>query len=908
MSEQPLRVLLIDDDEDYFVIVRDLLSEVQGFRAELTWLDTYEKGLAALGQTQPDVFIVDYRLGAHSGLELVAEASARKVNTPFILLTGQGDQETAVAAMKAGAVDYLVKGQVNPPLLERSLRHALETSHNRHLVRRMVEILETTEDLVASCDPTGFLTYMNAAGRRMLGIGPEEDLAGLSIRQFHPPGAGERIIDVAHPSANRDGSWNGETTFLSRDGQQIPALQAIVAHKAADGRTEYYSTTARNITERKRAEEALREAETKYRVLAEESFVGVYMLTEDTIEYMNEAGARLFGYSVSEVAGRLHPLDIIASEDRSEVTEKIRKRLSGEIESVHYEFRGQRKDGSSLLCEAYGRRIDYRGRPAILGTLLDITERKRAEEQLRLQSMALKSAANSIVITDADGTIRWANPAFTKLTGYTPEEVIGQNLRLLKSGKQPPEFYAEMWRVIGSGSVWQGEVVNRRKDGSLYTEEMVITPVHNSEGQITQYIAIKQDITERKKAEELLQQTNKRLLDALQELKSAQAQVIQQERLRAVGTMASGIAHDFNNALAAILGFSELLIHRPENLDDKEKTLRFLKTMNTTAKDAGDVVNRLREFYRHREEKDVLAPVSLNEIVRESVSLTQPRWLNEAQAKGITIEVRTELQEVPMIPGDEPELREALANLIFNAADAMPHGGTITLRTQKEQHHVILEVADTGTGMTEEVRQRCLEPFFSTKGQHGTGLGLSTVYGTVRRHDGKIDIRTELGKGTTFQIRLPVRSALTTTKEVKTKETAAPLHSLHVLVVDDEVVVRQIIVEYLKADGHNVESAASGAEGLEKFAKGNFDMVVLDRAMPGMNGDQLAGGIKSVNPNVPIIMLTGFGSMMMAADEKPSGVDLIVGKPVTIDGLRGALVKATAAAGLPDSHKEVSVS
>jgi signal transduction histidine kinase/ActR/RegA family two-component response regulator len=462
--------------------------------------------------------------------------------------------------------------------------------------------------------------------------------------------------------------------------------------------------------------------------------------------------------------------------------------------------------------------------------------------------------------------------------------------------------------VIHSGSVWQGEIVNRRKDGSLYTEEMVITPVHNNEGQIAQYIAIKQDITERKKAEELLQQTNKRLRDALQELKSAQAQVIQQERLRAVGTMASGIAHDFNNALAAILGFSELLIHRPENLDDKEKTLRFLKTMNTTAKDAGDVVNRLREFYRHREEKDVLKPVNLNEIIRESVSVTQPRWLNEAQAKGATIEVRTELPDIPLIPGDEPELREALTNLIFNAADAMPQGGTITLRTQKEDHYVVLEVTDTGVGMTEEVRRRCLEPFFSTKGQHGTGLGLSTVYGTVRRHEGQIDIRTELGKGTTFQIRLPVGSARITAEVTKTGEAASPVRSLHVLVVDDEVVVRNIIAEYLKADGHKVEMAASGAEGLEKFAKGIFDLVVLDRAMPGMSGDQVAGTIKSSNPNVPIIMLTGFGSMMVAADEKPSGVDLVVGKPITMDGLRGALAKATGAAGLPDSHEEVRVS
>jgi len=261
-----------------------------------------------------------------------------------------------------------------------------------------------------------------------------------------------------------------------------------------------------------------------------------------------------------------------------------------------------------------------------------------------------------------------------------------------------------------------------------------------------------------------------------------------------------------------------------------------------------------------------------------------------------------------MIPGDEPELREALTNLIFNAADAMPQGGTITLRTRKERHELVLEVSDTGTGMTEEVRRHCLEPFFSTKGQHGTGLGLSSVYGTVRRHDGKINIRTELGKGTTFEVHLPLGPARVSVEDTKKEENAPQISPLHVLVVDDDTVVRQIVAEYLKADAHQVEVACSGAEGLDKFKKGSFDLVVLDRAMPGMNGDQVASSIKSLNPNLPIIMLTGFGSMMMAADEKPSGVDLIIGKPVTLDGLREALAKAKAAAATAECPKEVGVS
>ncbi len=272
-------------------------------------------------------------------------------------------------------------------------------------------------------------------------------------------------------------------------------------------------------------------------------------------------------------------------------------------------------------------------------------------------------------------------------------------------------------------------------------------PLRSDGGSAIGFVGSVEDITERRQADDELRESKRSLERALQEVRAAQDQVVQQERLRALGTMASGIAHDFNNALAAILGFTELLCNRPENLDDKKKTLRYLQMMNTAAQDAGIVVNRLREFYRQREEGEVFAPVDLNKLIEQAVSLTQPKWKTQAEIKGVTIQIVTEFGRIRPVAGSEADLREALTNLIFNAVDAMPQGGTITLRTRSINSRAIMEVADTGTGMTEEVRQRCLEPFFTTKGNQGTGLGLSMVYGILQRHMGSVEIDTAPGQG-----------------------------------------------------------------------------------------------------------------------------------------------------------------
>lgn len=403
-----------------------------------------------------------------------------------------------------------------------------------------------------------------------------------------------------------------------------------------------------------------------------------------------------------------------------------------------------------------------------------------------------------------------------------------------------------------------------------------------------------QNVVQRERAEAALEVTNEELQArnaelqrALADLEAAQQHVIQQERLRALGQMASGIAHDFNNALVPILGFCELLQLSPNALQDRKKCLGYLETIQTAAKDAASVVSRLREFYRANTGEEEFGPVHLARLVNQAIKLTQPKWKDQAQANGITINIIPQLSDTPPVRGEESALREVLTNLIFNAVDAMPAGGTLTIRTRQEVGCGVLEVADSGTGMTEEVRRRCLEPFFTTKGERGTGLGLSMVFGIVQRHDGQIDLRSELGRGTTFLISLPF---FREEKVAAAVEKAAPIRSLRVLVVDDEAPVRALLAAALTEDGHAVEVAEQGVDGLRRFLAGRFDLVITDKAMPGMSGDQMAAAIKQVSPATPIILLTGFGQFL--DKEKIPSIDVLVAKPIGVVALREAISQA----------------
>lgn len=386
--------------------------------------------------------------------------------------------------------------------------------------------------------------------------------------------------------------------------------------------------------------------------------------------------------------------------------------------------------------------------------------------------------------------------------------------------------------------------------------------------------------------ESVVRERTRELSEQLEKLQASQDKVIQQERLSALGTMASGIAHDFNNALTLILGYGELLL-QDDHLYSKTQHDEYLRTIITTATDGAHMVARLREFHRPADEPETWQQVDLNELVNQAISLTEPKWKGQAQAEDRTIKVIRATEPIPLIAGDAAELREMLTNLIFNAVDAMPEGGTIVLSTHADGQRVALEISDTGKGMTEEVRSRCLEPFFTTKGHLGTGMGLAMVYGIAKRHHAPMTLESEPGHGTTFSFSFAAQTRQQGTAKTVVATLAQPLR---ILIVDDQPLICEILSEGLAQDCHTTEMACDGREALEKFRAGKFDLVITDKAMPEMSGNRLAAAVKESAPETRVILLTGFGEQDQPADGSDA-IDLVLGKPVTITDLRHAVAR-----------------
>jgi len=386
--------------------------------------------------------------------------------------------------------------------------------------------------------------------------------------------------------------------------------------------------------------------------------------------------------------------------------------------------------------------------------------------------------------------------------------------------------------------------------------------------------------------EQMVARRTSDLEKALSELKDSQRAMVQQERFRAFGEMAGGVVHDFNNALMTVIGYSELLIADPMAMADPDQVKDYLSAINTAGRDASHVVSRLRDFYRPREQGEQFEVLQINKILEEAAKLTRPKWKIQTQNLGRQVNMQFHLERVGPVLGNASELREAIMNLVFNAVDAMPVGGSITLRSRQLGQQVEFAVEDSGNGMTPEVRQRCLEPFFTTKGDHGTGLGLPMVFGVVKRHDGHIDIQSTPGRGTKVIVRLPVHDEVGVAPQ---QVVAIPvLRPLNVLVVDDEPSTLDIVSRYLVGDGHNVTSVSNGPEAVWQFQQRKYDLLLTDQGMPGMSGIQLARYIRDLRQGQPIILLTGFS---FDTEHLPPEIDQVVRKPIAPERLRDAMVR-----------------
>ena len=594
--------------------------------------------------------------------------------------------------------------------------------------------------------------------------------------------------------------------------------------------------------ERRLAEEALCATEARFQSLVEQSLVGIFMLQDDIFIYVNPKFGDVFGYQPDELIESRSLLDLVAHDDQFRVIGQFLRPLKEGSDSVHFFFQGRRRDGSGIDLEVSGTRTRINGSDAVIGTLLDITQRKRAEAELSKLWRAVEQSPVSVVITDLSGRIEYVNPKFIEVTGYDESELIGQNPSILKSGNMAPEFYRDLWETVISGREWHGELHNRRRNGELFWESGSISAIKNPEGQITHFVGVKEDITERKLAIEQLRQVQK---------------------MEAVGQLAGGIAHDFNNLLTVINGYSTLLIR---SLDGGSPMRKEAEQILRAGERAADLTRQLLSFSR----RQILEPkvLDINRQVK-SVQKMLERLIGEHI--GLATDLCADAGFIRMDPG---QLEQIVMNLIVNARDASETGGLITVETANceldenfchchpgsvQGSFVTLSVTDQGQGMTEEVKQRLFEPFFTTKEMgRGTGLGLATVYGIVKQSGGYIEVISEPGQGARFNIYLP--RAFQITEAHQKQQVDEPVDAAHtILVVEDEPGVLNLVVHTLRMRGFTVFEATDPEQGIALFDEhaGEIDMLLTDVVMPFMSGPTLAEQLSRKKPALKVLFMSG---------------------------------------------------
>ncbi|MBW2119308.1 MAG: PAS domain S-box protein [Deltaproteobacteria bacterium] len=661
---------------------------------------------------------------------------------------------------------------------------------------------------------------------------------------------------------------NKEVTFRHKNGMKIAALWS--ADMIQLGSENCLISIVTDITERKRAEEKVEESEARYRSVFENAGTATVIMEEDRVISMaNPEFEKLSGYSREEVEGQMTWTEFVVPEDLERMRQYHRERREkGEKAPTEYEFRFIDREGD--IKHIYNKVAVIPGTGKSVASLTDMTTRKRAEMELVRLNTAIEQAAETIVITDTEGTIQYVNPAFERITGYTKEEALGENPRILKSGKHDKGFYKALWNTITRGKIWSGRFTNRKKDGTLYEEEATISPVLDSSGEPINYVAVKRDVTNELRMEKQFRQAQK---------------------MEAIGTLAGGIAHDFNNILGSVIGYTELA---DLDLPDGVKAKYNLKAVLKACDRAKDLVNQILAFSRQSEEKR--RPIQIAPIVKEALKLLRATL-------PANIEIRRQVKEdMAIVEADSTKIHQVLMNLCTNAAHAMQgKSGVLEVSLKNVQldadvvlrhkglapgPYLLLTVSDTGHGMTPDMVERIFDPYFTTKDKGvGTGMGLAVVHGIVRGYGGAIEVQSEIGEGSTFHVYLPVveREA---TKEPEILE-SLPAGNENILFIDDEPGLVDIGRQMLQRLGYEVVTRTSSIEALELFRTkpDSFDLVITDMTMPQMTGDKLAGEFIKLRPNIPIILCTGYSAYISEEKAKNMGIRAFAMKPLVLRDL-----------------------
>lgn len=798
------------------------------------------------------------------------------------------------------------------------------------------QLVELAQEGIWTIDTKAKTAFVNPRMAEMLGYS-EAEMLGRLLFDFME----EQDVKLARENIERRMRGIREQhdfEFRRKDGTRLYASLETTPLTDEQGQYNGALVMVSDITTRRLAEEALRTSEKNLWAILSATTDSIFLMdVEGTVLTMNEASARRLKTTVEEITGQnvyeFIPADVGKSR-KKKVDEVLR--TGRPVNFIDHRWGVWMDQTIYPILDVNGQKVV---RLAIFAQ--DITARKRAEEDL-LRQLKHTALLNDIVRAtmarvDLDSVFR---TALEQLETHLPvdfsiialQSSSNEALTVATYGQKSHKRCAQLDLSSGQGFPlremnpenwlnWQQTLhyypeltqfdhpmARRISQTGLHAIVVLplLTPNNGPLGLLTLGREPANSFVPREL--EFLAQVSEhvslaiqhihlyqKLHTAYEDLRQSQENILKVERLRALGQMASGIAHDINNALVPILGFADVLMLRNPNLGEDAR--KYLEHIKLAGEDISRIVHRMREFYRPRSEQEPLAAVDLNQIMSQVIEMTRPQWRDIPQEQAIPITVETDLAAgLPQIQGIESELRQALTNLIINAVQAMPQGGTLTLRTRQLTGWIAAEVIDTGTGMDEKTRRRCLEPFFTTKGQQGSGLGLSMVYGMIQRHNGSIEIDSALGQGTTIRLLFPVHIETSPDRVgVAISEPIVP--ALRILCVDDDPRVRNLLDELLTYEGHQPTLTDGGEAAIKLFqqalAQGRpFDVVMTDLGMPYVGGREVARAVKQSAPQTPVILLSGWGRQMLDQYDLPSGVDVVLSKPVTISVIRGALAQA----------------
>jgi PAS domain S-box-containing protein len=741
-------------------------------------------------------------------------------------------------------------------------------------------LIEISLDPLVTISPDGKIDDVNTATEVVTGLS-RDALIGTDFSDYFtdPAKARAGYKLVFDQGFVRD----YELEIRHKDGGLTPVLYNASVYRDERGKVRGVFAAARDISKREQARKELRESEERYRSLFMGMAEGMVLQDIDgTIVTCNPSAEQILGFSAHLIIGTT------SIENQWQAVKEDGSPFPGEMHPSMVTLRtgqpyrnvvmGIRRPDHRMAWISVNSQPLFRAgetRPyAVVTTFFDITESRRAEEELVRLGTAVEQSAEGIAITDLRGRVVYANPAFLLQTGYTQSEIVGQNIGMVRSGRDDSEIYKDVWSTIKNCKPWSGHVTGRQKDGALYDVDLRISPVRDASGRIVNCVLVASDITEKKRMEKQLHES---------------------QRMEAIGTLAGGIAHDFNNIIAGIIGFTEMVL---EDVPPESALNRRLQLVLKAANRGRDLVRQILTFSRRREVEK--RPVSMGLIIDEVSSLIRASLPS-------TIEIRHNISvESDVVLADQTQIHQVIINLCSNAAHAMRDGGgvlglSLTDETLTGEEHGInsavtggrflkLTVSDTGCGMAPEVVGRIFDPFFTTKAAgEGTGLGLSVVHGIVKNHDGAIGVYSTPGQGSSFHVFLPKLGLETERGPETVTETEAaidiPRGGASILVVDDEPMLVEVSTHRLIRLGYRVTGKTSSLEALEVFRAqpGAFDLVLTDYIMPQMTGLDLARELLRIRPDIPVIMCSGLSDPVPMEMIQAVGVREFFSKPIGKD-------------------------